>query len=91
MSYLPTPYISFLPLNIPILPLKKLLERVFQSFSSSNLGKTSEKRSEICFQGKTNFVKRISKFFFKSKIRKPGGKKICKGCEKNFSYGVASD
>jgi hypothetical protein len=53
---LPTLMALFYPSNIPILPLNKTSERIFQNFSSSNSDKTfrifylRQKKSENTFQ-----------------------------------------
>jgi hypothetical protein len=51
---LPTPRVSFLSPVFSFLPFTKTLERVFQSFSSSNLEKIQKICSKIFIQGQKN-------------------------------------
>jgi hypothetical protein len=66
-EFSPAPYISFLPLDIPILPLEKTSKCVFRSFSSLNLKKNRKIHSEIFFPKRKKFRKRIPKYLFKGK------------------------
>jgi hypothetical protein len=82
---LPTPRVSFLSPVFSFLPFTKTLERVFQSFSSSNLGNFFRKtHSEVLFQGKKNSTNVFRNIYSKAKKEDRGVEKKHGFGERNF-------
>jgi hypothetical protein len=78
------PRVSFLSLIFPFVPCLKPFERVFRSFSSSNLEQIRKTYSKTFFQGKKN-QKSITKFYSRERKGKFGGyKRNIKGGKKSF-------
>jgi hypothetical protein len=75
--------------NPPILqfyPCTKTSKRAFRSFSSSNLSKFRKIHSEVHFQGKKNFEKRVPKFKTRGKNGNwGGGERIIGGGKRKFT------
>jgi hypothetical protein len=89
---LPTPRVSFLSPVFSFLPFTKTLERVFQSFSSSNLGIFFRKtHSEVLFQGKKNSTNVFRNIYSKAKKEDRGGRKETWVWGKKFSKEIIMD